>query len=199
MIDRAVSLATTVLVGLLGLSLAALASVSMPIPAAAEPRASTTNLAAMAGCEVARINAVRASNGLDPLLVDDDLSQFAQSWSDHMAAASSLAHNPDLVHAPGTWSLAGENVGVGPDVNLVFDGFVASPHHYVNLVDPDFTVVGIGVSTNAKGLIYTTQDFEVRSPAAEPPPNAIAPAACATTLSTRIDLSLHQTRGLEPL
>src|SRR5439155_879875 len=104
--------------------------------------------------------------------LDAELSAFAQGWSDHMAAAGVLSHNPDLASSPGHWTKAGENVGVGADVDTPFNAFVASPHHYANLVDPGFTLIGIGITATATRQARTGAD-RFQPPDAEP--QGIAP------------------------
>ena len=37
-------------------------------------------------------------------------------------------------------------VGYGPGVQIVHNAFVASPHHYENLVEPSYNLIGIGVT-----------------------------------------------------
>src|SRR4051812_46426701 len=60
---------------------------------------------------LSRINALRASKGVQPLTLDPALSAFAQDWADHLAAVNVLSHNPQLAQVPGRWTKAGENVG----------------------------------------------------------------------------------------
>src|SRR5207302_7137773 len=106
---------------------------------------------------LSKINALRASVGAGPLAEDAALDGVAQRWADHMAATKTLAHNPSLSsQVPGGWTLLGENVGYGPDVDVVFNAFVASPHHYENLVEKSFNRVGIGVALASDGTLYTT-------------------------------------------
>jgi hypothetical protein len=121
---------------------------------------------------LAKINDLRTSKGLGALQEDPALMSFAQSWSDHMGQAGAISHNPALAASPGTWTKAGENVGVGPDVDTLFAALVASPKHYDNMVDPSFTIIGIGVTVLPDGTMYTTHDFEAR------------PTATATTATT---------------
>src|SRR3954471_19436137 len=145
----------------------------LPLAASAAPAGADP----LADRFLAKINALRASKGLGPVRPDAELTAFAQSWSDHMAAVDVLSHNPALADSPGSWTKAGENVGVGPDLDALFDAFVASPHHYANLVDPSFNLIGIGVSVTAKGNIYTTHDFEARSSAPPRAPTTTPPTA----------------------
>ena len=108
-----------------------------------------------------KINTLRASVGAAPLTEDASLDSVAQRWADHMASTTTLAHNPSLSsQVSGGWTLLGENVGYGPTVDAIFNAFVASPHHYENLVDKAYNRVGVGVAVGSDGLIYTTHDFE---------------------------------------
>lgn len=130
---------------------------------------------------LARINALRASVGSPPLTLDANLSSLAQSWTQTMASAGAISHTPNLasgVTAP--WTRLGENVGMGPNSGLIFNGFVNSPGHYENLVNPAFTHVGIGVVWSGN-MQFTTHRFmavgSVQTPNAQPtPPPAPAPA-----------------------
>ena len=132
---------------------------------------------------VAEINALRAAHGVQPLRVYSELVGVARSWTDNMAAAGGISHNPDLanqVSAP--WQKLGENVGVGPTVDALMKAFIASPGHYRNLVDPAFNYIGVGVTFGADGNMYTTHDFMYmpdEAPAPDPAPapeSAPAPA-----------------------
>ena len=96
---------------------------------------------------VARINSLRASVGAGPLQVDGQLTAAAQAWAEHMAGTGVLAHAPNIADgAPANWQKLGENVGVGSGNDVIWPAFVASAHHYANLVDPAFNYVGVGVA-----------------------------------------------------
>ncbi|MDQ1397012.1 MAG: hypothetical protein QOG64_2271 [Acidimicrobiaceae bacterium] len=129
---------------------------------------------------LAKINGLRAAHGLGQLSMDGPLSAMAAGWTQHMAAVGSLSHNPNLGSAPGQWTVAGENVGVGPDVATLFNAFVASPHHYENLVDGRYNAIGISVVVAADGQMWTTHDFEAKT-AAKTPAAAPAPAPAPAT------------------
>lgn len=112
---------------------------------------------------VARINDLRASQGIAPLEVHSRLTQMGRDWSLNMALADGISHNPALATwAPSDWTRLGENVGVGGSVASLHDAFVASPAHHRNLVDPQFRYVGIGVVYD-DGRIYVTQQFMTTS------------------------------------
>ena len=128
---------------------------------------------------LAKINNLRASKGLGALGIDSQLTSVARNWTAHMASAGAISHNPNLgTQVTENWQKLGENVGEGPDVDTLFQAFVNSPHHYANLVDPAFSLVGIGVVVAADGTMYTTHDFEqpANSPAPPPPPPPPPPA-----------------------
>ena len=123
-----------------------------------------------------KINALRASQGVAPLQMNATVSSFAAGWTQHMVSTDTLAHNPDLASAPLAWTVVGENVGDGVSVDAVFNGFVNSPHHYANMVDPRFNIVGISVMTDSTGRIWTTHDFEQLPTSAPAPVAAPKPA-----------------------
>jgi hypothetical protein len=67
---------------------------------------------------------------------DRDLQDRAEWWAQHMATTGILEHSPPV---PG-----GENVGVGPDWRTVYAAFMDSPPHRANILDEDWSRVGIG-------------------------------------------------------
>jgi hypothetical protein len=109
---------------------------------------------------VARINSIRASKGVGPLAVYGELQGIARSWSDQMVANGGISHNPNYANqVSADWRKLGENVGVGSDVNTLMNAFINSPAHYKNIVDPEYNYIGVGVSYDASGRMYTTHDF----------------------------------------
>ncbi|MBV8693718.1 MAG: CAP domain-containing protein [Actinobacteria bacterium] len=131
---------------------------------------------------VTLINALRASKGLGTLTVDANLTSVARNWSQQMANAGTISHNPNFPNqVTSDWQMLGENVGQGYSVQSLFDAFVASPHHYENLVEPSFTRVGVGVIVTASGQIFTSHQFmSLRSGGGSAP----APAATTTKATT---------------
>lgn len=109
---------------------------------------------------VARINGLRASEGLAPLAVKGELFDLARAWSARMATTGAIAHNPSLsAQAPPSWKRLGENVGTGSEVAGVFEAFVRSPVHVANMVDPAFESVGVGVVRADSGQQFVTMTF----------------------------------------
>lgn len=131
-----------------------------------------------------KINALRSTLGLGSLSIDPHLTEIAQDWSQQMANAGDISHNPNLKdEVTANWSKLGENVGMGPAIDDLFTAFVNSPHHYANLVDPSYNYVGIGI-VYSNGTIYTTHDF--MSLRASAPHVTAPPATTATTRRTTI-------------
>ena len=124
---------------------------------------------------VARVNALRASKGLVPLTVDLQLTEVARQWSAKMAAAGALSHNPNLPNQVTNWKLVGENVGVGPTVEMIEQAFENSPAHYANLVKPEYQNIGVGVVEKGS-QIWVTQNFKTPKTAVAAPDTAPAPA-----------------------
>lgn len=144
---------------------------------------------------VNQINSLRASKGLPTLQVSGSLVGVARAWTDQMAAAGQISHNGNLAsQVDVAWTKLGENVGVGYDVGQLMDAFIDSPAHYANLIDPEWTHVGVGVTLGANGKIFTTHNFMAAGgasapPAAAPPappaaPPTTAPPVVTTTTTT---------------
>jgi hypothetical protein len=112
---------------------------------------------------VARINDLRASQGLSQLVVDPALVSIAADWTEHMAATNTLSHRPNLADvAPGDWTKLGENVGYGGAVATLHTAFVNSPGHYANLVNPGYQYIGVTVVMSGSTM-WVTENFMAAS------------------------------------
>jgi uncharacterized protein YkwD len=114
---------------------------------------------------IARTNAVRAFWHEAPLQENATLQAKAEAWALALSQAGVLMHSylPAGVQSLDWWKL-GENVGVtsAPDASadqVVFDTFVASRHHFANLIDPGFNAVGIGMARSADGRLWVAEEF----------------------------------------
>jgi len=133
---------------------------ALAAPWAARGASAAPDPAAAEADFVGRINALRRSKGLGEVVVDGELVAFARRWAAKMAADDRISHNPNLRRdAPGDWEKLGENVGVGTTVERLHNAFVASPSHYRNLVDRDFTRIGVGVVIGRDGALFTAHEF----------------------------------------
>jgi uncharacterized protein YkwD len=147
----------------------------------ASPASATARVVRVTASEssfASMINASRRHYGLKPLRVVSDLTLVARSWSNSMAVAGDISHNPRLTKQVGTWRVVGENVGVGGNARQLHLAFMASPSHRANLLSKSYTEVGIGVVRH-NGTLYVTEDFRrpVRATSATviPPRKPAAP------------------------
>ena len=108
---------------------------------------------------IAKVNAARAANGQQPYAVASDLTSIARQHSSAMASQQSLYHNPGLTTQVPNWQAVGENVGEGPTVDDIHTAFMNSPEHRDNILDHDFTQIGVGVSVDSNGIVWVTEDF----------------------------------------
>ncbi|MGI9603748.1 MAG: CAP domain-containing protein [Acidimicrobiales bacterium] len=115
------------------------------------------------------LNQMRDEVGLPPLTVHDELTALSRTWAQTMADAGEIFHaNPISAGLEAPWLKLGENVGVGPTVDELMNAFAASPGHYANIVDPEFSHVGVGVVW-VGNTMYTTHRFMKTE--STPPPN----------------------------
>ena len=105
-----------------------------------------------------RLNAERTSRGVPALTPRADLVDVAQRWAETMAGQAVLKHNPDLTSQVPNWSTVGENVGYGPDAATVHAAFMGSEGHRANILDTDYTEVGIGAVV-VDGRLWVAEVF----------------------------------------
>jgi hypothetical protein len=138
-----------------------------------------TTASADAGVEsqfVASINRERAARGTPALSVASDLTSIARRWSGVMADQGTLYHNPNVFSQVTSYTKAGENVGRGQSASSLHTAFMNSAGHRRNIVDPEFTQVGVGVVVR-NGTVWVTQVFRR-------PTNAPRPAPASSTGSS---------------
>ena len=123
-------------------------------------------------------NQLRSSQGLSPLTIDAQLTRVAQAWASTVSGRGVISHNSSLPSQLTGWKVLGENVGVGGTVDAIHQGFLASPTHHENLVDPAFTRVGFGI-VRPDARIFVVEVFMRPSSAASTSPVATAPAQVA--------------------
>ena len=113
------------------------------------------------------INQTRAENGLSPLTMELNLNTSADDHSQWMIDTDTFSHTgvgnsrPDermeaaSADLSGSWGTA-ENIAAHPDygsasdraqqqAQAIHDGFMSSPSHRDNILNPKFTHVGIGI------------------------------------------------------
>ena len=117
---------------------------------------------------LALINAERAAAGLDSLAMHADLVDDALAHSERMRSEDRLYHNPDLASVTSGWMSLGENVGVGPSVDVLHRAFMDSPGHRSNVLG-DFDSIGVGVAAVSADQMWVTMVF-MKSPVPAPIP-----------------------------
>ena len=155
---------------------------------------------------IAKMNAARESNGQRPYSVASDLTAVARAHSDEMARRQELYHNPNLTTDIHNWRAVGENVGYGPTVSDIHTAFMNSPEHRDNILDHDFTQVGVGVTVDSSGRIWVTEDFREptstsstsSSHPASSHPGSSHPAAGRTTSTARPSTARPVTTSTRP-
>lgn len=140
---------------------------------AAGPANSPDIAAALASDEsrlVSQMNDERAANGVAPLSIDSELTAVARYRSDDQVSRNYFSHTtPDgttvfdvLDNAGVSFTTAGENLaesrGYDP-VQAAVDGFMQSPPHRANLLNPDFASVGVGAAMTSDGTTILTVVF----------------------------------------
>ena len=104
-----------------------------------------------------------------PLRISSELTDAAEAHAQDMARRKFFEHRgsdgsepKDRVARAGyRHSLTGENIALGPEsAEEVVDGWLHSPGHCANIMEPRFRDIGIGLSTGKKrGQIYWVQEF----------------------------------------
>jgi uncharacterized protein YkwD len=156
-------------------ALVALATIAVTLGAATPVRATPQS-----DDLVARVNGLRATNGLPGLTADPLLTSLAQQWAEQMASTGVPAHPPNsyfLDNLSGVGTIA-DNVTIGVSLDDAWSQLENSPSHRGNMLLPGANRVGIGVATSPAGVVYVHQIFTDLSPlpAAPPPQQAPAPA-----------------------
>lgn len=108
---------------------------------------------------LARIAAAREARGLPAYEVGGILTLVAREQARRMAERDTLFHNPQLTSDVPNWRFLGENVGYGPDALTVHHAFMDSPGHRANILDRDYTRVGVGVVVRG-GRVWVSEVFK---------------------------------------
>ncbi len=112
------------------------------------------------------VNIEREARGLAKLEVLPVLADVARQHSRAMAERDEVAHELDgerfdtriKIVVPGACHL-GENITKHYTIEYALADLMGSPGHRGNILDPKYTILGIGIVQNEEGLLYITQDF----------------------------------------
>lgn len=106
----------------------------------------------------------RVTNGRAVLAAKTAMTTIAQDWAEHMASTGKLVHRADIsAGLPSGWSSAGENIAyncqaTGGAEKLVAQ-WIASSGHNENMLNPNFTHLGVGVAKDSRGCTWGVQVF----------------------------------------
>jgi uncharacterized protein YkwD len=126
----------------------------------AAPASATTILNPSERRMVYLINKARMQANLPALHYSATLSGLARTHSALMAKHGTIFHTYNLgyVLRNFSWSLAGENVGMGSTIDLLHQAFMHSPAHRRNNLERRFHRIGVGVVWK-NGVAFITVDF----------------------------------------
>jgi len=133
------------------------------------------------------INAQRARHGRPKLAVSSTMMASAQRWANQMAKSNSLYHNPHLATSVSNWKYLGENVGVGYSDSSLEAAFYASTPHRDNMLDKDFTEIGVAV-VNVGGKLWVAEEFR------RPMHSTVSPTVKSTSSHTTKHTTKHATK-----
>lgn len=115
-------------------------------------------------------NRERTQRGLSPLKWDAQLAEAARQHAALMAQQNSIEHQlpdePEPIararQAGARFSALAENVAEGATTDEIHDGWMNSPPHRKNILDPQLNSVGIAVVDRGAQL-FAVQDLASRS------------------------------------
>ncbi len=164
---------------------------------------------------VALTNAARSASGLNTLEVNDKLTRAAQAKAQDMLNNQYFAHTSPAGIRPWDWIkqtgytylYSGENLAVHYETaEAVQDGWMASPGHRANILNPHYTQIGVAISNGAFEGVPTTFAVEMFgdplpaptadvAPTPDPIPLPVAPpvAVQAVTSTPHVVLATTQT------
>jgi uncharacterized protein YkwD len=115
---------------------------------------------------IAYVNEERTAAGLSPLQPNTTLTRVAELHSAYQSQQDTLTHTgvgnsrpADRVSAAGyNWQAVGENVlqRWDTDAQEAYQQWVDSPPHHENMMNADFSEIGVGYAQHESGRVYFT-------------------------------------------
>ncbi|OMQ14627.1 serine protease, partial [Modestobacter sp. VKM Ac-2676] len=113
-----------------------------------------------------RVNAEREARGLEPVAWNDTLADVAEQWSTEMAESGDFQHQDVGEVLQGDelsgFVSVGENIfqSTGPvPAGAIHTGWMRSDDHRVNVLNPGWNRLGVGVHCGPDGGVWATQWF----------------------------------------
>ena len=129
-----------------------------------------------------RTNALRAANGLNPVVWNSDIAAVAQNWTNYQLENNAWSHNPNYAQQiPAGWTAAAENIAANWSAEEVVFSWEMSSSHLANILNPNMTDMGVGYgvqdnnSFQYAGQYYVTQNFAGYAPVVPEPEPTVPP------------------------
>lgn len=128
---------------------------------------SVTGLTADEKKAIELMNADRIANGLPTLKVNSNLVGLAERYAQDMINRNFFSHyDPEgrspfdrMRQAGISYRSAGENLAINRSVEAAEKAFMNSSGHRANILNANFTEIGIGVKYSPGGSVYVVQEF----------------------------------------
>lgn len=142
-----------------------------PAPAPVKPAPTAPAPASLGAYEnqvVSLVNQERAKAGLSPLKINTKLTGVAERKAEDLRDKNYFAHNSPTYGSPFdmmkqfgiTYTAAGENIAKGQRTPAeVMNGWMNSPGHKANIMNANYTEIGVGYVTDSNGTTYWVQHF----------------------------------------
>ncbi|MFT8315497.1 MAG: CAP domain-containing protein [Clostridium sp.] len=114
------------------------------------------------------VNVERSKNGLAPLKANAELSKVAATKAQDMIDKNYFSHTSPTYGSPFdmmkkfgiNYTAAGENIAYGQKTPAdVMNSWMNSPGHRANILNSNFTEIGVGVAKDKNGTPYWVQMF----------------------------------------
>ena len=115
------------------------------------------------------INESREDHGLNPIVLDSALNNLSQDHSEDMASNNYFSHfnlegeTPnDRRVAAGITTSVSENIAQDTSIEFAHEGLMRSATHRSNILNEDWTKVGLGIE-KSDGYLIVTQEFSTNA------------------------------------
>lgn len=143
------------------------APVNPPQTGGQTPNTGSTVLSNQTKQAITLLNNDRAKYDLPALKANSQLTKLAETYAQDMIARGFFAHNNpegqtpfDRMQKAGiSYRTAGENLAINNSIDAAQRAFMNSSGHRANILNKNFTEVGIGVVQHPNGQLYVVQEF----------------------------------------
>lgn len=116
--------------------------------------------------ELEEVNKLRARNGAKPLVINKSLQQYANVRANELMQKFSHYRPNGLdalrnIKSNSSYVYVAENIALNHQLSgeAIVKQWSESSGHFSNMINKDFTAIGIGVSTDGNGQFYWVQIF----------------------------------------